>query len=126
MSNLFKIKNLCKSLAKEFGDTTEGQGYHMLYTMLDKEEKSTPTTIQDLYRSIYEKLIEKGIERRFSLDIDIYDPQTIRYKTYFPGDSVEASSPKLFYEAVIKSIEKNTDKLLLEQVEIKSKNNIAL
>jgi len=127
MSNLFKIKNLCKSLAKEFGDTTEGQGYHMLYSMLEKEEKSTPSTIQDLWRSIALKIEDKGLMKSsYSIEISVYNQSYVRYRTYCTGESIEGSNPKVFYDAVIKSLEKNAEKLLKEQAENTTKNNIAL
>lgn len=127
MSNLFKIKNLCKSLAKEFGDMQEGQGYQMLYNMIDKEEKSVPATIHDLWKSINDRFVELGVPKdTWSYEITIYSPRHVRFKTWCVGESIDAEDPKSFYTKVIGAIDRNIDKIRKDNEQKIVKSDISI
>jgi len=108
--SLSKIANLCKSLAKEFENSLEGQGYQMLLKMLEKQENLVPYTALELRDSIQKKLDEYGVINSFwRIEITVY-ADYITYKTYLLEESVEHKNPKDFYQKCITLIEKNAEK----------------
>ena len=127
MNNLLKIKNLCKSLAKEFGDTQEGQGYLMLGNMLEKEPKA-PESLQELIIRIDEKFNSIGVKSAVfrMIEVQAYSISNITYRSYCTGENIERQNPKDFLTALMASIDKNAEKLLKEQTEKILNNNIAI
>lgn len=123
MSNLLKIKNIVKALAEEFGETTEGQGYIMILSMIEKDEKCKPDSIFDLRRALIKKLAEHQVVTDYiNIEINVWNSR-VEYKTFVVGTRVESGDPGTFIKKCFETIEaKAVEYIAKEAAEGKNKN----
>jgi hypothetical protein len=127
MGNLSKIKNLAKSLSKEFGDTPEGQGYIMIFNMLEKEETSAPSTLNDLWRTLNDELVKNEVSKNhLRIEIQTYGLGDSKYQSYLLDKSVEATTPKMFLDKCRETIKTESENYKKKIAEKSVQNNIAL